>query len=200
MSCWPYANHTPTQSWRSAMSMPQELTLKPTNEGLRLHHAFIRELDAAHATTQSLADKTYTASASLLKTEWEAAARLTMNVALDDNSSVSLTPLQGTQLILTNQNGALTLRCQRFAARGDETYEQQFPHDYTLALGANRTVSLDLLLDRSSVELLVDDGRYAVTNLAFPEQGPNHLFSAEVTTGAVSINNAHWHILALPQT
>jgi fructan beta-fructosidase len=123
-----------------------------------------------------------------------------MNVALDDNSSVSLTPLQGTQLILTNQNGALTLRCQRFAARGDETYEQQFPHDYTLALGANRKISLDLLLDRSSVELLLDDGRYAVTNLAFPEQGPSHLFSAEVTSGAVTVNNAHWHTLALPQT
>ena len=108
--------------------------------------------------------------------------------------------MQGTQLILSTQNGFLTLRCQRFAARGDETYEQQFPHDYTLALGANRKISLDLLLDRSSVEFLLDDGRYAVTNLAFPEQGPKHLLSVEVTTGAVSINNAHWHTLALPQT
>ncbi len=119
------------------MSMPQELTLKPTDEGLRLHHAFIRELEAAHATTQSLADNTYTASTSLLQTEWEAAARLTLNVTLDDNSSLSLTPLQGTQLMLSTQNGVLTLRCQRFAASGDETYEQQFPHDYTLALGAS---------------------------------------------------------------
>ena len=110
--------------------------MKPTNEGLRLHHAFIRELDAAHVTTQPLADNTYVASATLLQTEWEAAARLTLNVALDDNSSLSLTPLQGTQLILTTQDGLLTLRCQRFGARGDETYEQQFPHDYTLALGA----------------------------------------------------------------
>jgi fructan beta-fructosidase len=200
MSCWPYANHTPTQSWRSAMSMPQELMLKPTNDGLRLHHAFIHELDAAHVTTQALADKTYAVSASLLQTEWEAAARLTLNVALDDNSSLSLTPLQGTQLILTTQDGLLTLRCRRFGARGDETYEQQFPHDYTLALGANRKISLDLLLDRSSVELLLDDGRYAVTNLAFPEQGPSHQCSAEVTTGTVTVSNALWHILALPQT
>nr|WP_321239648.1 glycoside hydrolase family 32 protein [uncultured Tolumonas sp.] len=200
MSCWPYANHTPTQSWRSAMSMPQELTLKPTNEGLRLHHAFIRELDVAHVTTQPLADNSYAASVSLLQTEWTAAARLMLSVALDDNSSLSLTPSPGMQLILTTQDDLLTLRCQRFGASGDETYAQQFPHDYTLALGANRNISLDLLLDRSSVELLLDDGRYAVTNLAFPEHGPNHQFSAEVTIGAVTVSNALWHTLALPQT
>ena len=63
-----------------------------------------------------------------------------------------------------------------------------------LRLGVNRKLTLELLLDRCSVELLVDEGRYSITNLAFPEQGPEHTLRAELTTGAV-VADAEWHLL-----
>lgn len=198
MSCWPYANHTPTQSWRSAMSMPQELTLKLTDEGLRLHHTFIRELDSAHISTVSLADQINAPSALLLQKEWVDAVRLTFDVTLHDGSELSLIPLLGLELTIAANEGQLVLRCQRFGVCGDDAYAQHFPHDYTLALGVNRTISVDLLLDRSSIELLLDHGRYAMTNLVFPEQGPNHQFRAEVLCGVATVKNALWHTLALP--
>jgi fructan beta-fructosidase len=40
----------------------------------------------------------------------------------------------------------------------------------------------------------VDEGRYSITNLAFPEQGPEHTLRAELTTGAV-VADAEWHLL-----
>ncbi|WP_370297857.1 GH32 C-terminal domain-containing protein [Ammoniphilus sp. YIM 78166] len=36
MSNWQYANHTPTTTWRSSMSLPRKLELTKTKEGLRL--------------------------------------------------------------------------------------------------------------------------------------------------------------------
>ncbi|MBB6055951.1 glycoside hydrolase family 32 protein [Tolumonas osonensis] len=197
MSCWPYANHLPTHSWRSAMSMPHELTLKHTVDGLRLHHAFIRELQTAYADSHQLAGMTLSAPATLFEAEWRSALRLTMTITLAENSSLLLTPLQGTQLMLTVQNNQLVLRCLRQGAWGNEAYDQHFPHDYSLELGMNRTLTLDLLLDRCSAELLLDDGRYAVTNLAFPEEGPQQTLRAELTAGTAQID-AEWHVLTQP--
>lgn len=105
--------------------------------------------------------------------------------------------MQGTQLMLTVQNNQLVLRCLRQGAWGNEAYDQHFPHDYSLELGMNRTLTLDLLLDRCSVELLLDDGRYAVTNLAFPEEGPQQTLRAELTAGTAQID-AEWHVLTQP--
>lgn len=194
MSCWPYANHLPTQSWRSAMSIPHELTLKPTDDGLRIHHAFIRELKNTLADNHQLYGMSCAAPASLFDIEWTEALQIKLAVSLEDNSSLMLSPMQGTQLILTAQNNELVLQCLRQGAYGNEAYDQGFPHDYVIRLGVNRKLTLELLLDRCSVELLVDEGRYSITNLAFPEQGPEHTLRAELTTGAV-VADAEWHLL-----
>jgi len=194
MSCWPYANHTPTQSWRSAMSMPRELRLKQTADGLCLHHAFIGELNTTTVNTQTRAD--IVCRAALLDVQWDDALRLTMQVRLGENSELLLAPLDGTQLTLAVKNGELSLRCQRTGAWGNESFDQSFPHDYVIPLGLNREVALDLLLDRGSVELLVDDGRYAITNLAFPEKGPLQTLRADVIAGDASVTHIQWHALA----
>src|SRR5688572_24548454 len=44
MSNWEYANDVPTSPWRSAMSLPRELTLRDTPGGLRLIQYPVREL------------------------------------------------------------------------------------------------------------------------------------------------------------
>src|SRR5207247_4390683 len=44
MSNWEYANDVPTSPWRSAMSLPRELALRGTPEGLRLIQQPAREL------------------------------------------------------------------------------------------------------------------------------------------------------------
>jgi Beta-fructosidases (levanase/invertase) len=205
MSCWPYANHIPTQSWRSTMSMPHELVLKQTADGLRLHHAFIRELQTAYSNSHQFSDRHYmveataqsTAETALFEIEWTNALRLKLHMTLAADSTVVLTPLQGVRFELSALNDALKLRCLRQGASGDEAYDQHFPHDYSLALGANRSIDLDLLLDRCSVELLLDHGRYSVTNLAFPEQGPEQTLSLHMTAGSM-VANAEWHELHQP--
>ena len=96
----------------------------------------------------------------------------------------------------TVQKGQLTLRCQRHGQIGVAEFDEHFPHDFTVALGANRPLSADLLLDRSAAELLLDGGRYAITNLVFPKEGPAQQCVASLCSGEVNIRDLHRHALA----
>ena len=196
MSNWLYANQVPTQSWRSAMTMPQELTLKATADGLRLCHAFIRELEGWCRNPVSAADKTQTTPGTVFDFDWSDAHRLQLSLELKDNSSLVLQPCNELLFTFTVHKGQLTLRCQRHGQTGVTEFDEHFPHDFTLALGNNRRISMDLLLDRSSAELLLDGGRYAITNLVFPKEGPKQKCVAALRSGEAIIRDLHRHELA----
>ena len=196
MSNWLYANQVPTQSWRSAMTIPQELTLKETPDGLRLCHAFIRELEALCQHQVTAADKTQAAPGGVFNFDWSEAHRLQFSLELKDNSTLVLQPVNELVFTFTVQKGQLTLRCQRHGQIGVAEFDEHFPHDFTVALGENRPLSADLLLDRSAAELLLDGGRYAITNLVFPKEGPAQQCVASLRSGEVIIRDLHRHDLA----
>lgn len=100
------------------------------------------------------------------------------------------------EFTFTVQKGQLTLRCQRHGQIGVAEFDEHFPHDFSVELGANRPLSVDLLLDRSSVELLLNGGRYAITNLVFPKEGPAQQCVASLRSGEVIIRDFHRHDLA----
>lgn len=56
MSNWRYANHTPTEGWRGAMTIPRELTLETIGGAERLVQRPARELDAASVPVLELKD------------------------------------------------------------------------------------------------------------------------------------------------
>ncbi|WP_316676147.1 glycoside hydrolase family 32 protein [uncultured Tolumonas sp.] len=196
MSNWLYANQVPTQSWRSAMTIPQELTLKDTPDGLRLCHAFIRELEALCQHQETAAEKTQVTPGAVFSFDWSEAHRLQFSLALKDNSSLVLQPMNELELSIKVQKGQLTLRCQRHGQIGVAEFDEHFPHDFSVELGANRPLSVDLLLDRCSAELLLDGGLYAITNLVFPNKGPAQQCVASLRAGEVVIRDFHRHDLA----
>ncbi len=196
MSNWLYANQVPTQSWRSSMTMPQELTLKATPDGLRLCHAFIRELEGLCQNPVFAADKTQATPGAVFDFDWLQAQRLQFSLELKDNSSLVLQPFSELRFTFAVHKGQLTLRCQRHGQIGVTEFDEHFPHDFTVALGHNRCISADLVLDRSSAELLLDGGRYAITNLVFPKEGPAQQCSAALVSGEAIIRDLHRHDLA----
>lgn len=196
MSNWLYANQVPTQSWRSSMTMPQELTLKATPDGLRLCHAFIRELEGLCQNPVSAADKVQTSASQVFDFDWSQAHRLQFSLELKDNSSLVLQPFKELLLTFSVHKGQLTLRCQRYGQIAVTEFDEHFPHDFTVALGNNRSISVDMVLDRSSAELLLDGGRYAITNLVFPKEGPEQKCVASLRSGEAIIRDLHRYDLA----
>ena len=54
MSNWAYANDEPTSPWRGVQSLPRELSLRRTPDGIRLAQAPVRELAARRASAEPL--------------------------------------------------------------------------------------------------------------------------------------------------
>ncbi|OXS15905.1 glycosyl hydrolase family 32 [Zobellella denitrificans] len=189
MSCWPYANQTPTANWRSAMSLPQTLTLKATDQGLRLHRAFVAELEAFERPERVLACGEVGAG-ELLAADWPEAARLQLALELAEGSELRISPTGEADFILFRRDGRLGLRSRRRGRIGVAEFDEHYPHDYELDLGAPRPLSLDLLLDRCSAELLLDDGRYGMTQLLFGDSPRRCRLAVE--RGSLVLEQGHW--------
>ncbi|GAA3334525.1 hypothetical protein GCM10020331_102810 [Ectobacillus funiculus] len=53
MSNWRYANQVPTQEWRSAMTLPRELSLTSSEDGIRLVQKPVSEIGSIRKGTEA---------------------------------------------------------------------------------------------------------------------------------------------------
>lgn len=171
MSNWEYANDVPTSPWRSAMSVPRELILREAAAGLRLGQRPVRELQALRVAGQRLEDAALDrANAWLaenlpagelleLRLEWEPAgpAGLDLVTAPGEMTSLEWTPADRRWRLDRTRSGRVD-----FNPRFGRVFEAP-------AAGDGRHVQL--LLDTSSVEFVLDEGETVFTSLILPQPG-----------------------------
>lgn len=180
MSNWEYANNVPTQQFRSANSVPRDLSLYTSN------------------------GETYvkcTPSRELLKLRGKAAKKRSFKVDRTYNLDKLLADNNGTyeiELTIKNKN-AEVIGFQLFNAQGEEVemyynlIEKKFTMDRTksgavsfskefpaatvapLEGGASDELTLRLFVDKSSIEAFGNDGRFVMTNLVFPTEPYNRI-------------------------
>ncbi|MDR3512109.1 MAG: glycoside hydrolase family 32 protein [Caulobacteraceae bacterium] len=170
-SNWRYAEAVPTGHWRGMMTAPRSVTLALTGAGYRIRQAPVRELETLRARPQaardlrlgpaplSLAPFGLAGSALELKLEVELGAADAVVLALSDEEG-------GRTLIgVDRAAGAVFLdRTQTGAA-----FHEGFPNRHTApAAPMDGRVRLQILVDRSIVEIFVNDGRQTLTDLIFP--------------------------------
>ncbi|MFN0068933.1 MAG: glycoside hydrolase family 32 protein [Limisphaerales bacterium] len=174
MSNWEYANDVPTSPWRSAMSVPRELTLRETPAGLRLVQRPVRELQNLRGDARRFAGGTVA----------EAAAWLGAQVGLGElqELSLDLRPAAARSVtleLLTGDREATRLTADFVAGRlridrtesGRVDFHPKFPgaHGAPLRLVAGR-LQLLLLLDTMSLEVFAADGETVLTSLILPSE------------------------------
>jgi fructan beta-fructosidase len=192
MSNWMYANEVPTETWRSAMTIPRELGL--TREGQEL---LLASKPIGLGRVEKLKDalhKSAMASGFALK--------------ITAPSIVSMTvPAEGFSLAFCNDTDTLKLgfdagRREFFIDRsnaGIASFNREFAaRAVAPRLGNGRTIDLTVVLDRSSVELFADHGLTSMTAICFPHKPYEHLlFSSPSgkTANAFSYRrlNGVWH-------
>lgn len=174
MNNWDYANDIPTSPWRSSMSLPREVTLVSTPDGPRLKQEVVAQIDGQldTAASESLTD---------VAVNGETTLGLSGDVAKVD---VVLRPGDATKAGITVfSNGSTGTRIgydselkRVFLDRtnsGNVGFHPSFPsvEDAPLALEEDGTITLELYLDRASVELFTKDGQLTITDQVFPEAG-----------------------------
>lgn len=171
MSNWQYAQQVPTAPWRSAMTLPRELRLRHTSQGLRLFAQPVAEL-------QSLRERLYTnlvheppfATYYEMKTP---TAEIEVEWALPEKTDgmqpfgVLFQNVKGEKLQVGYDPARRELFVDRSEA-GKSDFSPQFAGRHTAPYAAGDTLRLRIFLDVSSVELFADDGAAVMTETFFP--------------------------------
>ncbi|HXA43923.1 MAG TPA: glycoside hydrolase family 32 protein [Candidatus Angelobacter sp.] len=172
MNNWEYGQDVPTSPWRSAMSIPREVGLRQTDEGIRLVQQPVHEL-------QSLRDKHFRfqggnvseANAWLAKNQIPGNQVEFMVEFAPESSGVEgvdvLKGADGETRIGINRNDGTVFVDRRHS--GNVSFNPKFPGVYSAPLPVRGgAVKLHVFVDACSVEVFVNGGERVFTFLAFP--------------------------------
>jgi len=171
MSNWKYANETPTDTWRSAMTLPRTLELRAFNDGIRLVQCPVDELkqlrirsDEEHNAQLTQDPKSFIeADCYEIEAEFELQDAKEFGFAVRDRDGKQVT-------WIGYDTEKQTLFIDR-SASGITDFNEEFSCRHEAPLSpVNGKVSMRLFVDWSSVEVFGNDGRVAMTDLIFPDQ------------------------------
>lgn len=167
MNNWQYADRVPCSPWRSAMTLPRELSLIEDNGRPMLIAPVAKEIDRL-AGDWTKVEGTFDASD---------AYHLQLVLNLEANSAITLSNAQGERFALDVSAASGMFTVHRTAATGVTDFSDMFaiPSMNAPLKSDGNTVTLDFFVDQSSVELFAGGGRISMTNLVFPQTIYNQL-------------------------
>lgn len=198
MNNWQYANAIPTDPWRSAMSVPRELSLATMDGEPRLRSAPVPELGSlrhrpvrvrATELEPGITQVTRRASGDQLE------IRATFRAGDAEQFGLNVRVGDGEKTVVgydVERGGVYLDRTQS----GNVAFSTAFPsvEFAPLEADAEGVVRLRILVDRSSVEVFDHTGRIAITDQVFPARSSDdiELFS---TGGTAELTDLRvWHL------
>ena len=173
MNNWQYGKDIPTSPWRSAQSVPRELALRTTRDGVRLVQRPVAELQRLRGTGRRLGAQpipvgsTPLAARGISGTALEIVAELEAGAASELGVKVRTGRNEETVIGVDPRAGRLFVDRTR---SGEVSFHPDFPGRHAGPLPIeNGRVRLRILVDRSSVEVFAGDGRTVITDQIFPD-------------------------------
>lgn len=173
MDNWQYAAQLPTSPWRGQMTIPRQLSLRTTPEGIRLIQQPADELKELREKHWSVSNTTPDAVNQTLKSVGEEAGhtyelRANVSVGTAEEVGWKLLADDGTYTLVSYNRDRHELFVDRTHANA-VNISKDFPARIAAPLTiSGDTVPFDIFVDRSSIEVFVDGGRITMTNLVFP--------------------------------
>lgn len=182
MSNWDYAQVTPTQVWRSAMTLPRVLTLEDTPAGLRLAARPVKELEQLRQAEKHLdlgdlsGEKDLTATLPFPVGLMEMECTFQLPAGEKTLFSIALSNSRGeTQRVGFDgaKNAFFSDRRQSGKTDFSPTFAQGIHYAPNPEEGGN--ITMRIFLDTGSVELFAAAGRINITDLFFPNEDFNRI-------------------------
>lgn len=172
MSNWQYAAEVPTLQYRSANTLPREIGLFRMKDGqVYASSKPSPELLALRGNkTVNESSKTLNSTPSLFNLPGICEIDLSFEAKKAKTVDITLSNKIGDKVIMTYDAAARTMSFNRNKS-GIIDFSEDFPA-VTVAptFETNGKISLRLFIDRSSIELFGNDGRFVMTNLVFPNE------------------------------
>ena len=172
MTNWQYANKVPTKAWRSAMTLPRELSLANTPQGIRLMQKPVKETELLRGVMNGIAAQDVDHSFDLkqqVKTN-ELSLTFDLNKTTSTDFGVQLSNSKGEKVLIGYEKTT-----NRFYIDRTEGGQKDFSKDfagchYAPRIATDNTLMLHLMIDVASVELFADKGSVVLTDTFFPNE------------------------------
>lgn len=193
MSNWQYANNVPTQQYRSANSLPRDLELfqgkdgecylavSPAPEVKALRGKKVMKYGSFSAGTKKASKKLPTENSGICEIGLELTARSA------DIIYITLANAKGEETVMSYDLAKHTFSMDRTKS-GLTEFSKDFPAVTVAPCPVGEKQSLRLFIDRCSIEAFEGEGRFAMTNLVFPEE-PYTTIAVSTEKGACRVNN-----------
>lgn len=185
-----YDGQTPTYPWRGTMTEARSMTLQTFPEGVRLVQNPVVELAQLHGQHFSLTSQTISPGsnplASINGDALDISATFTLGTASSFGFNVRVAGSQQTTISYNVSAGTLVVDR---SLSGVSSFSSSFATKHTAPLTPiNGTISLRILVDRSSVEVFGNNGKVVITDQIFPDAGSTSLV-LYATGGNVTLNS-----------
>lgn len=193
MNNWQYATVIPTSTWRSAFTLPRELSLTTTSEGLRLSQQPIPALRILRGNYQNLLKDQSSPVTDLqfqiAGPQFELLAEIPIFPDMDvTRLGFRLLDGTGQPLTLGYATKSRTLYIDRSECEATP-FSPAFSGVHTAALDPqNGVIRLHIIVDHSSVEVFANDGTVVMTDQFFPCVMPTVL-ELFADGGVVTVNS-----------
>ena len=175
---WQYANQIPTTTWRGAMTIPRELRLVPTQDGIRLAQTAVPELAQLRQNKQRWQNVTLEPGAPFVLEvrgdRLEIIAELEMptraNGQLPGAVGLRLRVGDGVATAVGYIPRSSTLFVDRTNA-GQSAFNYNFASVHTAPFApADGILKLHIFVDRASIEVLANEGLISFSEQIFPDE------------------------------
>lgn len=176
MSDWKYATVVPTGVWRSANTIPRELSLKSKDGHFYLTSKPVSEFsdlrvpsDTATVKQQSFTGEKEILSGKSSLMQSEILLGFNLSDATTDSLGIILENNLKERFIIGYSTQSKRIYIDRNGS-GSTKFSKEFPGISSAPYTASGILKLHLLTDASSVELFVDDGSLVMSTLVFPTE------------------------------
>lgn len=162
MSNWMYANKVPTDEWRSAMTVPRDLSIKEIAGKFFLASAPVPELDTLNEQSVQIRQED--------EGTFDGPAVLKLSADTLESFSLVISNTAGEQVVAGYDKTGNRYFIDR-SKSGKTNFDKGFGTvHYAPRSSANKNLDVTLILDDASIELFADEGTSVMTSIFFPNE------------------------------
>lgn len=194
MSNWQYAQVVPTEKWRSAMTLPRELSLVKSKSNYFLHSLPVREFQTLRGVSTSLGqiditeEKVLEGSFSASQTELDFTVDLKKTTS--NSFGIKLQNDLGENVFIKFDKTEGKMVVDRTNSRKDKFADEFFKNIHAAPIDFEKEkMNIRLIIDAASIEIFINNGELSFTSIFFPSEKFNTI-SLFANNGTCNIVNA----------
>ncbi|QIZ06659.1 glycoside hydrolase family 32 protein [Priestia megaterium] len=172
MSNWRYANQVPTEDWRSAMTLPRELSLTSSEDGVRLVQKVVSGINSIRKSSEVYQNLTIESGQPASFNMFSPLVEVNLEFKKQTSNSfgIVLQNSENEKTVIRYDVERELIAVDRTDA-GDNSFSESFAAVQEAPLKMeNEKINLQIFVDASSIELFANDGKVVSTSLIFPNQ------------------------------